>query len=234
MPYCRDISTSRSVRSFWPTWMSSLSAMASISSWVLTAFSALVRLSASNSSRLLPCCFERLGELRLVVVEPVDRVVQRVVDLRLHDLLGQRDLDLLEQRLERLVADLLGLLDALDPLDLLGEAVLELVDGVEFACQLGEFVVGLGQLAFLDGLDGDGHLRLLAGVLTGGQRGGEDAGLPLLEADDRVVETLDQLAGADLVGQPLGRWPRARPRRRRWPTGRWRRSRRSRRRARHR
>ena len=122
-----------------------------------------------------------------------------------HDLLRQRDLDLLEQRLQRLVADLLGLLDALDPAHLFGEAVAQLVDGVEFACQLGEFVVGLGQLAFLDRLDGDGHLRLLAGVLTGGQRGGEDAGLPLLEPDDRVVETLDQLAGADLVGQPLGR-----------------------------
>ena len=38
-----------------------------------------------------------------------------------------------------------------------------------------------------------------------GQRGGEDLGLPLLEADERVVEALDQLAGADLVGQALGR-----------------------------
>ena len=55
MPYWRDISTRRSVRSPWPTWMSSLSATASISSWVLTAFSALLWLSASNSSRLLPC-----------------------------------------------------------------------------------------------------------------------------------------------------------------------------------
>ena len=79
------------------------------------AFSALVRFSASNSSRLLPCSLQRLLELRLVVVEPVDRVVQRVVDLRLHHLLRQRDLDLLEQFLDRLVADLLGLLDALDP-----------------------------------------------------------------------------------------------------------------------
>ena len=81
---------------------------------------------------------------------------------------------------------------------------MQLVDGVEFACQLGEFVVGLGQLALLDRLDGDGDLRLLAGVLAGGQRGGEDPGLPLLEADDRVVETLDQLARTDLVRQALG------------------------------
>ena len=138
------------------------------------------------------------------MVELVDRVVHGVVDLRLHDLLRQRDLGLLEQRLERLVADLLGLLDALHPLDLIVQARLQFVDGVEFACQLGEFVVGLGQLAFLDRLDGDGHLRLFAGVLAGGQRGGEDLGLPLLHADERVVESLDQLTGADLVGQPLG------------------------------
>ena len=69
---------------------------------------------------------------------------------------------------------------------------------------MGEFVVGLGQLALLDRLDRDGHLRILAGPITGGQLGGEDAALLLLEPDDRVVETLDQLARADLVGQPLG------------------------------
>ncbi len=67
-----------------------------------------------------------------------------------------------------------------------------------------EFVVGFGQLALLDRLDGDGHLRLFAGVLAGRQRGGEDLGLPLLQSDNRVVEALDQLAGADLVGQSLG------------------------------
>lgn len=138
------------------------------------------------------------------MVEAVDRVVQRVVDLGLHDLLGQRHLDLLEQRLEDLVADLLGLLHPLDAAHLLDERFLEFVDGVEFACQLGEVVVGLGQLALLDRLDGDGHLGVLAGVLTGGQLGGEGFGLALLEADDRVVEALDELTGADLVRQAFG------------------------------
>ena len=161
-------------------------------------------LSLSNSSRLLPWASSALREGVLVVVELVDRVVHGVVDLRLHDLLGQRDLGLVEQHFEGLVADLLGLLDALDPLDLFLEARLQLVDGVEFACQLGEFVVGFGQLAFLDGVDGDGHLGLFAGMLTGGECRREDLGLPLLEADDRVVEAFDQLAGADLVGQALG------------------------------
>ena len=122
MPYCRDISTRRSVRSFWPTWMSSSSAMASISSWVLTAFSAFARLSASNSSRLLPCSSSASANLASSWSRPWIALCSGVVDLGLHDRLRQRDLDLLEQGLERLVADLLGLLDALDPLDLLDEA----------------------------------------------------------------------------------------------------------------
>lgn len=42
-------------------------------------------------------------------------------------------------------------------------------------------------------------------MVTGGQLGGEDAGLAFLEPDDRVVETLDQLTGAHLVRQALGR-----------------------------
>ena len=42
---------------------------------------------------------------------------------------------------------------------LLRESRLELVEGVELARQLGEVVVGLGQLALLDGRDGDGDLR---------------------------------------------------------------------------
>ena len=67
-----------------------------------------------------------------------------------------------------------------------------------------EFVVGLGQLPLLDRLEGDGDLGLLAGVLTGDQLGGERLRLALGQADDRVVETVDELAGADLVGQSLG------------------------------
>ena len=45
---------------------------------------------------------------------------------------------------------------------------------------------------------------LLAGVLARDQRGGEVLGLARLQADERLVEAVDQLAGADLVGQPLG------------------------------
>ena len=127
------------------------------------------------------------------------------VHLGLHDRFRQRHVDLLEQGLQRGGADLLGLLHALDPADLIGQAGPQLVDGVEFACQLGEFVIGLGQLTFLDRDDGDGDFGLLAGVRTGGHLGGEDLGLAGRQADDRIVETVDKLAGADLVRQALRR-----------------------------
>ena len=47
------------------------------------------------------------------MVETVDRVVHRVVDLRLNDRLRQRDIHLLQQGFQRLIADLLGLLHPL-------------------------------------------------------------------------------------------------------------------------
>ena len=70
---------------------------------------------------------------------------------------------------------------------------------------MGEFVIGFGQLAFFDRADGDGDLGLLAGVRAGGQLGGERLGLAGRQADDRVVEAVDELTGADLVGQALRR-----------------------------
>ena len=147
---------------------------------------------------------ELLGELLLVVVHTVDGVVQGVVDLGLHHLLRQRHVDLFEQLLDGLVPDLLSLLHPLDLGDLLAQVLAQLVDGVELAGQLGEIVVEFGQLARLDRLDGDGHLGLLAGMAAGHQCGGEDPALALLETDDRLVQTVDELARTDLVGQPLG------------------------------
>src|SRR5690606_36394808 len=116
---------------------------------------------------------EQLVQLGLVVIELVDRVVQRAVDLGLDGGLGDRDLDGLEENLEDLVADLAGLLDLLDALDALAEVGLELADGVELARELRELVVGLGQLTLLDGVDLDGDDGFLTGVLAGDQRGGE-------------------------------------------------------------
>ncbi len=108
----------------------------------------------------------------------MQRVVQRVVHLRLDDRFGQRHVDLLEQSVQRGDADLLRLPGALDPAHLIGQVGAQLVDGVEFACQLGEFVIGLGQLAFLDRADGHGDLSLFPGVRTGCHRGGERLAFP--------------------------------------------------------
>ena len=139
------------------------------------------------------------------MVEAVQCVMHRFVDLRLHDRLRQRHLHLLEQRLDGRVADLFCLLYPLEPAHLVAEARLQLVNGVEFACQLGEFVVQFRQLAFLDRGHRDGHLRALASMLTGDQRGGEHPALPRGKSDDRVVEAVDELTRTHLVRHAFGR-----------------------------
>jgi hypothetical protein len=135
---------------------------------------------------------ECLGELRFVVLEPVQRVVHGVLELRLHDRLGQRYLHLVQQGVQRRVADLLRLLDALDLTNLVGQIGSQLIHGVEFTCQLSELVIGLGQFALLHRADGHCHLSFPAGVRPGRQGGGEIAGLARGQADDRVVESFDE------------------------------------------
>ncbi|CDZ88569.1 hypothetical protein RHRU231_420118 [Rhodococcus ruber] len=148
--------------------------------------------------------FEELVELGLVVIERVDGVVQGAVDLGLDDGLGQRHLDRLEQHVENLVADLTGLLDLLDPGDPLAQVRLELVEGVELARELGELVVLGGQLALLDTVHRDGDDGLVAGMVTGDQRGGELLRLARGHADERLVEAVDELTRPHLVGQTGG------------------------------
>ena len=92
----------------------------------------------------------------------------------------------------------------LHPADLLGQVGAQLFNSVEFAGQLGEVLVDLGQRPLGNGLHGDGHLRLATGEAAGNQRGGEGLALPGGEPGDGVVDAIDQIAGADGVGQPLG------------------------------
>ena len=84
----------------------------------------------------------------LVVLEAV-LALEVGVDLGLHDAVGDRDLDGLEQQLEDLVAGLDALLHLLGALGLLGDVGLELLEGVELGGQLGEVVVHLGRLRTL-------------------------------------------------------------------------------------
>ena len=95
-------------------------------------------------------------------------------------------------------------MDSLDAFHLLGEILAQLTNSVEFACQLGEFVIRFGKFPLLDRLHRHGHLGLLAGVFTGEQLGGERGGLAVGKTDDRLIEAVDQLTGADLVGEALG------------------------------
>ena len=130
-------------------------------------------------------------------------VLQVGEDLVLHQLLGHRDLDVLEELLEQGVAGqghavALGIGGGL-----LAQVVLELVDGVELGGHLGKFVVGLGQLAHLDGLSGHLDQRLLAGVLTTGELAGEGGGLPGGQALQGLIQALEHVALADLVGDAL-------------------------------
>ena len=124
-------------------------------------------------------------------------------DLVLHQLLGDGDLELLEELLEQGVAGQRHAVALGVGRGLLLEVVLELVDGVELGGHLGELVVGLGQLAHLDGLRGDLDLRLLTGAVAAGELRGEGGGLLGGEAGERLVEALEHVALADLVGDAL-------------------------------
>ena len=115
--------------------------------------------------------------------------------------LGQRDLDLLQQRLEHGVAGGRGLLEPLAAGQPLADVVLELGEGVELRRHLREVVVELGELLLLDLADGDGHLDVLADQVAVDELGGEDLLLAGGDADQRVVETVDHAAAADLVGE---------------------------------
>ena len=157
------------MRSFWPTWMSRSSAIASINSWVLTAFSAASRASASNFSRELPSASSAAANFGLVVVQTVDGVVHRLVDLGLHDGLRQRHLHEFQQRLEGVIAG------SSRPAGsrLTRRTCSSRLPRVPRWCRIRLPVARIRrrprQLPLLDRLEGDGDLGLLAGVLTGDQ-----------------------------------------------------------------
>ena len=157
-----------------------------------------------------------LGGLVLVVLEvALQRVAgagELVADLRLAalDLGGQHGLGQVEGGLGDQVGDHgvgggVDLLDAGHAHDGLGQVGLHLVDGVELGHHLGELVVQLGQGLGLHLGDGDLDVGLLALGGAADQLGGELDVVAGLLAGDRVVQPVEHAAGADLVGQALGR-----------------------------
>ena len=135
----------------------------------------------------------------LVVLEAT-LALEVAVHLGLDDALGDRHLDLVEDGLEELVARGDALRELGVDLGLGGEVGLELLERVELRGELGELVVELGQLALLDRGDGDGAVGLLALAVATGERGGEGLRLVGRHADEGLVETLEHVLAADLVG----------------------------------
>ena len=147
---------------------------------------------------------KKLGERVLVVRHLAQELVQLVVRLLLHNGLRQGELGLRQGRLEHLVADLRGLLGLLRLLELGLGGLAQLLDGVKLGSHLRELVVKLRQDALLGLLhvDLDGcFLTLVLAVLDGCGELGILAGLQAL---DCLVEALDEVVGANLVGQALG------------------------------
>ena len=156
----------------------------------------------------------RLGDLGAVrVVLEAVLALEVAVHLVVDQLLRNRDLDLLEQLVDDLVARLHALAELLRLAELLAQVGAQLADRVELAGDLGEVVVGRRKLALLDAEHGHGDLGVLALVVAAEQRRLERGGLAGGQGVERVVDAVDQLAGAELVGDV--RWP-CRPLRRRW------------------
>ena len=122
--------------------------------------------------------------------------VELVGDQRLR----QRDLDAVEEHLEDGVAGRGGLLEALASTQPLAQVGVQLVEGVELRGQLGEVVVELGELLLLHLAHRDGDVDLLADQVAADELGLEGLVLAGRHADQRLVEALDHLAAADLVG----------------------------------
>src|SRR5665647_2376182 len=103
------------------------------------------------------------------------------------------------------VGDLTALVDCLGTLGLDLDVGPELLKAVELRGKLGELVVELWKDTLLDRLNGHVDLGVLALVLATRQRGVEEIALLGGHHDKSDVEAIDHVAGADLVGDALGR-----------------------------
>jgi hypothetical protein len=151
---------------------------------------------------------EGLANRRQVAVQvgagPLQLVLYRclaLLDLGFDDLFRQRDVDRVQQRLQRLVPGLDDLLHGLGPLELAAGAGPELAKRVELARQLGEVVVETGHFLGLDAVHGDRDVGLLAGEIAARELGPEGGGLPRRQAGHRLVQAVQHGIAAHLVGQ---------------------------------
>src|SRR5690606_31902845 len=142
-----------------------------------------------------------LGDLGAVhVVCETVLVLEVAVHLVVDEALRNRDVGLLDEQLHELVARGRRLTELGRALELLLDVLAQLADGVELARDLGEVVVGLGKLAFLDRDERHRDLSLLALVVAAHEFRLEGRRLARGEGVEGLVDALDELARADLVG----------------------------------
>ena len=138
-----------------------------------------------------------------VVFETV-LVLEVALNLVFYQLRWHGDLNRLKQLVDDLVAGLGTLAERLGARDLLDKVCLQFVDGVELAGDLGEVVVGIRKLALLDRVHGHRDLGGFALVVATEQLGFEGGGLAGAQGVQRFVDSVDQVSGADLVGDSFG------------------------------
>ena len=144
------------------------------------------------------CLLAGLGGVR--VVRFLALLFEVPGDLLLHGGFGEREVDCLAKLLEEQVACGVHLGARLVLGQLPAQIRTQLVDRVELGGELGEVVVGLGELGLLDVPDRDGDVGRLAGVVPARESRGEGDRLPRLLAGQGVVETLKHGSRADAIG----------------------------------
>ena len=141
----------------------------------------------------------------MLVVLEATLTLEVLGDLGQDERIGNRDLGVGQQMLQHLVTGLEPLLKLLGALSLRLDVGRELIHGVELGGQLGELVVKLGQDTLLDRLDRHRDIGVLALLIASGERRRERLDLFGGHPDECVVQSVDHVAGTDLVGDPLGR-----------------------------
>ncbi len=135
------------------------------------------------------------------------RIVRRLAllgevggDLGVDHALREREVHVLAEVVHELALRLGGLVLGHVPGGGGAQVLTQLVDRVELGGELGEVVVRLGEFALLHLGGRDGHLGLLARVLATLEGGGEHLLLVHGRTGEGLVQSLDHVAGAHLVG----------------------------------
>ncbi len=168
----------------------------------MAAWAAVVRSVSTNSAWSWPAVVEPLVEGEALGLEAHGEVLQALLHLAVDERLGHLDVDELGQRVADLLAERHLGLHLAHRGHAVGQVVAQLGEGLELGGLGRPLVVGLGQHALLDLLDGDHEVQaLLVGV---GVLGVELELVAGRRTHERLVELGHDAGAADLVGVVLG------------------------------